>query len=92
MPELGRLPLLEGASVLMGRNRHQSVQVPSWHPSNYKKPSGAPPSGIEVIGAGVSHTVAPLTPNQDGASQNMETMVHGLVFPDSVWGHSAGNP
>ena len=46
-------------------------------------PSGGPPSGIqagiEVTSTGVSQTVAPPTPSQDGASQNMETMVQGLV-------------
>ena len=57
-PELGQLPLLEGASILMGRNRHQSMQVNSWHPSD-PKPLRAPPSGIEVISTGVSQIVSP---------------------------------
>ena len=46
-------------------------------------PSGAPPSGIEVNYTGVSQTVAPPTPSQDGASQNMETAVQGLSLVKS---------
>ena len=59
MPELGVLPLLEGARTL------------SWHASDPRPLRGLPPSGIEVV----SQTVAPPTPNQDGASQNTKTQL-----------------
>ena len=88
MPELGQLPLSEGASTLVGRNRHQRVQVPSWHPSNPRPLQG---SKLSVC---VSQTVAPPSPSQDGASQNMETMVQGLVksFMTQLGVIPEGNP
>ena len=73
MPELGLIPLLEGANALMIRNRPVGVRVPSWHPSDPKPLQG---SSYQY---GVSQTVVPPTASQVGASQNMETMVQGLV-------------
>ena len=42
-------------------------------------PLVAPPSWVEVVSTGFSQTEAPPTPSQDGASQNMETVMQGLV-------------
>ena len=43
-------------------------------------PFGAPPSQIEVISTGISHTVAPPpASSQDGTSKNVEAMVQDLV-------------
>ena len=66
-------------SVRGSKCTHGKEQAPECASSHLASQQSQTPSGIEVIGAGVSHTVAPLTSNQDGASQNMETMVHGLV-------------
>ena len=79
MPELGQLPLLDRASALVGRNKHLSTCEFPVGIQAIPNPFGAPPSGIEVISMSVSQTVAPPTPSQDRASQNMETMVQGLV-------------
>ena len=55
---------------------HASSQLAS---KQSHTPSGASPSGIEVISTNVSQPMAPPTLSLDGASQNMETMVQGLV-------------
>ena len=76
MPELGQLPLSEEASILVGRNMHLGMRVPSWHPRSLR----GLPSEIEGISTGISQTVGPPpASSQDGASQNVEAIVQDLV-------------
>ena len=83
---------VRGSKCTRGKEQAPESASSQFAPQRSQTPSGAHPSGIEVVSTGVSQTVAPPTPSQDGASQNMETMVQGLVKSSLTWGHSAGNP
>ena len=64
-----------GSKCTSGKEQAPGCVVSQLASHRSQTPPGAPPSGIEVISTGVSQTVAPHTTCQDGASQNMETMV-----------------
>ena len=90
-------------STVGSRHSRRKEQAPrrasSWIASQRSQtPSGAPPSGIEVIRTGITQTVAPPpVSSQDGASQEVKAVVQDIVkssltqlgdftgHPYSVW-------
>ena len=72
-------------SVAGSRHSRKKKQAPTRASSqiaSYRSqtPSGAPPSGIEVISTGITQTVAPPpVSSQDGANQEVKAMVQNIV-------------
>ena len=84
MLELRQLPLLQEADTVEGRNRHPDVLVPRLHLRNPRPPSGAPPSGIEVISTGITQTVAPL-PHCELAEPFWHTYFNPFYFSKNLF-------
>ena len=81
-------------SVRGSKHTRRQEQAPEGAGSQLASQRSQTPSGIEVTSTDISQTVAPPIPRQDGASQNMKTMVQGLVKSSltQLGCHSAGNP
>ena len=62
-------------STRESKNTHRREQAPQSVSSQLASQLSQIPSGIEVNDTGVSQTISPPTPSQDGASQTMETVV-----------------
>ena len=85
------------ASVLGSRCSRKKEQAPRRASSQISSkrsqtPSGAPPSGIKVSTGIAQSVVPPPVSSQDGANQEVKTMVQDIVLPDTAWGDSAGCP
>ena len=75
----------KATSVAGSRHSRKKEQAPRRASSQIasqrsQTPSGAPPSGIEVIGTGITQNVAPPPVSfQDGANQEMKAMVQDMA-------------